>query len=75
VRAPSIRIHGPGRDGEYVNELRARDGQSVALMIPPGKAKTVLREIQERIPYGHQFGDPADAIPAELDTFGIRKTP
>jgi hypothetical protein len=74
MRAPSIRIHGPGHDGQYAIELRACDGQSVALMVPPGKAKTVLREIQERIPYGHQFCDPFDVIPAQLHAFGMRKT-
>ncbi|MEA2903632.1 MAG: hypothetical protein QOG83_2716 [Alphaproteobacteria bacterium] len=61
MHAPSIKVIGPNRHGMYVVELRSGGGRSIALFVPDDQGGDVLRDIQERIPYGLVLHDPADA--------------
>jgi hypothetical protein len=46
-----ITMYGPKRDGTYLVEFRAADGQSLAISVP-GSEAAVLRHFQARMPYG-----------------------
>jgi len=50
LTAAMIEIHGP-KDGKFVAKFIAADGRSLALSVPVEQA-SVLRDIQESMPYG-----------------------
>ena len=54
-----IRIHGP-HDGKFVAQFLTADGRSLAIFVPEAQAD-VLRDIQERMPYGLAVQDVAEA--------------
>ena len=45
-----IEIQGP-QDGNFIVKFSAADGRSLAILVPADQA-TVLRDIQESMPYG-----------------------
>ncbi len=46
-----IMIYGPKRDGTYIVEFKAADGESLAISVPAGETR-VLKHFQARMPYG-----------------------
>jgi hypothetical protein len=54
-----IQIHGP-HDGKFIAQFLTADGRSLAILVPEGQAD-VLRDLQERMPYGLAVRDIAEA--------------
>jgi len=61
VTAAMIEIRGP-HDGKFIAQFTAADGRSLAIQVPVEQA-SVLRDIQESMPYGIAVHDLV-AIPA-----------
>ena len=59
MSAPFIRVLGP-QDGMFALELGNSLGGSVVIFISQDVGGNVLRDIQERIPYGLELPDTAD---------------
>jgi hypothetical protein len=50
VTAAMIEVRGP-HDGKFIAQFTAADGRSLAIQVPVDQA-SVLRDIQESMPYG-----------------------
>ena len=59
-----IEIQGP-QDGNFIVKFSAADGRSLAILVPADQA-TVLRDIQESMPYGIAVHD-LIAVKAEAE--------
>jgi hypothetical protein len=46
-----IMIYGPKNDGTYVIEFKTVGGEALAISIPASETR-VIRQFQERMPYG-----------------------
>jgi hypothetical protein len=57
-----IHIHGP-YDGNFITQFITADGRSLSVLVPEEKAE-VLRDLQERMPYGLAVRDIAEVVPA-----------
>jgi hypothetical protein len=64
LTAAMIEIHGP-HDGKFTAQFTAADGRSLAIHVPVEQA-SVLRDIQESMPYGIAVHDLV-AIEAEAE--------
>jgi hypothetical protein len=59
-----IEIQGP-QDGNFIVHFTAADGRSLAILVPADQA-SVLRDIQESMPYGVAVNDVV-AVEAEVE--------
>ena len=59
---PSIRVMGP-QGGLFVVEFCGNSGRSLTILLPQEAGGDILRDIQDRIPYGLRLFDPADVAP------------
>jgi len=62
MTAPFIRIIGP-QDGLFVVEFCGNSGRSLTIILPQEAGGDILRDIQDRIPYGLRLFDPTDVSP------------
>ena len=62
MTTPSIRVLGP-HGGLFVVEFCGNSGRSLTILLPQEAGGDILRDIQDRIPYGLCLFDPADVSP------------